>query len=118
LTGGEMASVLQVLEISLLSLINADKLLCWKQHINIINFLKWPGFSKADCVQLTKMVNKWKRHFYMIYRGERGSSSGVQPSFELPNLKTISHWAKQIHFLGPPGFNPLACGSASTRTAS
>jgi hypothetical protein len=47
LTGSEMASVLQVLEISLLGLIE-DELKCWKQHIDIIDVLKWPGFSEVD----------------------------------------------------------------------
>ncbi|ELR14169.1 uncharacterized protein ACA1_131620 [Acanthamoeba castellanii str. Neff] len=105
LIGGKMASV-QVLKILLLGLIDKDKLKCWKQHIDIIDFLKQPGFSKVDLRQLTKMVNRWKKDFYSIYRGqvvqESGSRlSGVQPSFELPNLKMIN-WAEQIWFLRPP----------------
>jgi hypothetical protein len=105
LTGGEMASVLQVLKVLLLGLVDKDKLKCWKQHIDIIAFLKRPRFSELDLAQLTKMVNRWKSDFYQIYQGqanESGASSGAKPSFEHPNLKTISHWAEQIHFLGPP----------------
>ena len=67
LTSGEMASMLQVLEICLQGLVSKEELMCWCCHIDIIYFLERPSFTEDDLCQLTDMVTKWKEQMYCIY---------------------------------------------------
>jgi len=68
LTGGEMESLLQVLEVCLRGLLKQDELKCWTLHINIVRLLR-DGEEWTDEVlqQLTNHTIQWTEKMICLY---------------------------------------------------
>ncbi|ELR15290.1 uncharacterized protein ACA1_220490 [Acanthamoeba castellanii str. Neff] len=133
LTGGEMESLLQVLEVCLKGLIQKEEFKCWTLHINIVYLLHdTKEWSNELLQQLTNNTVLWKEQMVQLYanttekrkntkktgkeRNKKGKAKkqarrvvmdGEERkllSFEFPNFETCEHWADVIKFLGLPMF--------------
>jgi hypothetical protein len=68
LTGGEMESLVQVLEVCLLKLVTEpQELKCWEIHIDILRQLARDELSDADLAHLHNMTLEWKEMIYDLY---------------------------------------------------
>jgi hypothetical protein len=98
--GGEMDSFLQIAELLFASLIPDDELECWTLHINIVRQLEADAFIRTALNMLKDDISLFQASMVKLYGV--GSEEGDPQSFAFPNFETASHWADQIHFLGPP----------------
>jgi len=67
LTGGEMESLLQVLEVCLRGLLKQDELKCWTLHINIMCLLRdSEEWTDEVLQQLTDDTLLWKAQMFCL----------------------------------------------------
>jgi hypothetical protein len=114
LTGGELESLAQVIEVCLMGLIPNEEQKCWELHINIIHLLQGNHFTDTKLMILTSKIAHWKAAMVKQYSNmmEKRSSSRIvenksemaKVSFRFPNFEMCKHWVELIQFLGPPEF--------------
>src|SRR5687767_6229961 len=96
--GGEMDSIVQVIELLLTGLVmDQDELKSWHLHVDIIQFLEHNSFTEDELVELEMMIKQWQWLMVKTY-------SALGYNLESPNFETCLHWTSQIAFLGAPWF--------------
>lgn len=122
LTGGELESLMQVIEVCLMGLILDEEQECLEVHIDIIRILQGQHFTDSTLAMLMLKICWWKGEMVRLYgdvtekrrtagkrrrnddNGIDSESEMVKVSFAFPNFEMCEHWAELIWFLGPPKF--------------
>ena len=105
LTGGELESLMQVIEVCLMGLILDEEQECWELHINIIRLLQGQHFTDWMLVMLTLKIHWWKVEMVRLFgnvaerrREQRdngvtadGEGEMAKVSFRFPNFETCEH---------------------------
>jgi hypothetical protein len=112
LTGREMESLMQVLEVCLLGLVLDKELDCWQLHLNIVEQLNKDNFKQEDLDQLSAMTFCWKRAMMDLYskvlmtmerqgKVKRGKGKATRPTNVDEGGNGNTHTRQKLSFAFP-----------------